>query len=149
MRHTSMSGKLGVLVFLLGCSGASPSTNPGGVPGETSTATRPAPAPPSTPPQIEAAPIKPPPGPVHSKPAAPAPAPAPAGTPAAAGPRMGEDCGPGDACGAGLACVKYYGIAGARGPEFRSCEVRCTGNADCPKGTGCTTISDGPGRVCR
>src|SRR5688572_16255763 len=32
-------------------------------------------------------------------------------------------------------CVTYYGVAGPKGPEFASCEVRCKGDADCPKGT--------------
>jgi hypothetical protein len=46
--------------------------------------------------------------------------------------------------------VKYYGIAGARGPEFKSCEIKCAGKgAACPDGRKCTTIADGPGSVCR
>ena len=75
------------------------------------------------------------------------PAPAQAG----AGPRMGENCGANDACAPGFECVKYYGIAGARGPQFASCEVRCGGKAKaaCPSGTRCLTIADGPGQVCR
>ena len=44
--------------------------------------------------------------------------------------------------------VTYYGIMGARGPAFKSCEVRCDKKA-CPKGRTCVTVSDGPGRACR
>lgn len=64
---------------------------------------------------------------------------------------MGETCGAGDACAPGLTCVSYYGIAGARGPAFKSCEIRCDGDhkGACPTGTTCMTVSDGPGRVCR
>ena len=50
-------------------------------------------------------------------------------------------------------CIEYYGIAGASGPTFYSCEIRCKpgaqGNGGCPEGTTCTTIADGPGSVCR
>src|SRR5215813_3959360 len=68
--------------------------------------------------------------------------------PPANGPGMGEKCGAADACGAGLECVKYYGIAGPRSPEFKTCEKRCKVDADC--GTGkCRTSADGPGQVCR
>lgn len=49
-----------------------------------------------------------------------------------------------------MTCVRYYGFAGPRGPEFKSCEIRCGSNPKiCPKGTTCMTVSDGPGRVCR
>ncbi|HWU87579.1 MAG TPA: hypothetical protein VN253_09915, partial [Kofleriaceae bacterium] len=65
-----------------------------------------------------------------------------------ASPKIGESCGTGDACGEG-ACVSYRGIAGARGPEFKSCELRCDGVGNCPDGRKCVTIADGPGRVCR
>lgn len=65
-------------------------------------------------------------------------------------PGMGQDCGPNDSCARGLVCVSYYGIAGARGPEFKSCEIRCGNDPGaCPAGTSCVTVSDGPGRVCR
>jgi hypothetical protein len=86
---------------------------------------------------------------------APAPAPEPTPSPAPAdptqkpaGPGIGETCGEGDACGAGT-CVSYYGIAGARGPQFKTCEIRCEDDAACPKDRKCNTIADGPGRVCR
>jgi hypothetical protein len=70
--------------------------------------------------------------------------------PAAAKPKMGENCGAGDACGDGLTCVSYYGIAGARGPQFKTCETKCgKGGGACPSGTKCVTIADGPGQVCR
>jgi hypothetical protein len=51
-------------------------------------------------------------------------------------------------CAEGLTCMRYYGVAGPRGPEFSSCERPCEGSK-CPAGESCTTISDGPGRVCR
>lgn len=69
--------------------------------------------------------------------------------PVAAAPGRGETCGEGDACAEGLECVTYYGIAGPRGPEFKSCETRCGGKTTCPDGTTCQTIADGPGQVCR
>ena len=65
------------------------------------------------------------------------------------GPGIGENCGANDACAEGLTCVSYYGIAGARGPQFKSCEVRCQTGTECPAGTTCITIADGPGQVCR
>jgi hypothetical protein len=67
----------------------------------------------------------------------------------ASGPSYGEKCGPGDTCAAGLRCVKYYGIAGASGPAFSSCEKTCGTDADCPTGMRCNSIKDGPGHVCR
>jgi hypothetical protein len=71
------------------------------------------------------------------------------GSAAAGGPSYGEKCGDGDACAPDLKCVSYYGIAGASGPEFKSCEKTCGADADCPDGRKCTTIADGPGHVCR
>lgn len=65
------------------------------------------------------------------------------------GPGRGENCAPDDTCAAGLECVKYYGIAGARGPQFKTCETKCDGGKACPDGTKCITIADGPGQVCR
>jgi hypothetical protein len=65
------------------------------------------------------------------------------------GPGIGENCGAGDACAQGLTCVAYYGIAGPRGPQFKSCEIRCTGDSGCPADHKCITIADGPGQVCR
>jgi hypothetical protein len=62
--------------------------------------------------------------------------------------KQGEACA-GGKCARGLTCVKYRGIAGASGPEFSSCEIRCTKNSKCPKGQSCITIADGPGQVCR
>jgi hypothetical protein len=62
--------------------------------------------------------------------------------------KQGQSCEGG--CARGLTCIKYHGIAGARGPELSSCELRCSGKAlKCPKGQACTTIADGPGQVCR
>jgi hypothetical protein len=69
--------------------------------------------------------------------------------PDTAQPGMGATCGAGDACATGLSCVTYYGIAGPKGPAFKSCEIKCGSDKDCPTGHHCTTISDGPGRVCR
>lgn len=74
------------------------------------------------------------------------PAPPPAESSA---PGISEKCGDGDRCGAGLTCVAYYGIAGARGPQFKTCEMRCESDKVCPSGKHCATVSDGPGRVCR
>ena len=71
---------------------------------------------------------------------------------AATGPGIGEKCGDGDACATGLSCVSYYGIAGARGPQFKTCEIKCemqNKESVCPPDTKCTTIADGPGQVCR
>src|SRR5262245_29573691 len=85
-------------------------------------------------------------------PPGPGPGPAPAGSatsePAPAGPKLGEPCGADDACGEGT-CVSYRGIAGARGPEFKSCEIRCAGTDGCTGGRKCVTVADGPGQVCR
>lgn len=84
-------------------------------------------------------------------PAAPAPAPPPTETPREevnlGG--LGASCGEGDLCVTGT-CVRYYGIAGARGPQFSSCEIPCAEpGATCPTGASCITIADGPGAVCR
>jgi hypothetical protein len=64
------------------------------------------------------------------------------------GPKLGQPCGAAGACGEG-ACVTYYGIAGPRGGEFTSCEIKCDAHGGCPKGLQCITIADGPGTVCR
>jgi hypothetical protein len=80
-------------------------------------------------------------------PAAPAGSSAPAGGTAAPG--IEEACGSGDRCAQGLTCVSYYGFAGPRGPQFKTCEIRCQDNSACPKDRTCVTVSDGPGRVCR
>lgn len=61
----------------------------------------------------------------------------------------GSPCGAGDTCAAPLRCVSYYGIAGARGPKFSSCEIACDGKEGCPADLRCITIADGPGSVCR
>lgn len=87
--------------------------------------------------------------PPPSEPApAPTPTPDPVTPPSPAGAMAGEPCGAGDACGEG-ACVAYRGIAGARGPEFKTCEIRCADDGSCPAGKQCRTIADGPGKVCR
>lgn len=77
-------------------------------------------------------------------------APTPPDPKPAGGAAIGETCGPGDTCVPGATCVKYFGIAGARGPQFKSCEIKCTGKGGaCPAGLTCRTIADGPGSVCR
>lgn len=65
------------------------------------------------------------------------------------GPTLGKACGPNDSCDAPATCVHYRGIAGMAGPDFSSCEVKCTDDAGCPSGKKCHTIADGPGQVCR
>ena len=85
-------------------------------------------------------------------PAPPAPKEAPPATPPTAGggaPGVGQTCGSADECAPGLECIKFYGIAGARGPQFKSCEIRCGADKMCPTGTACKTVADGPGQVCR
>lgn len=63
---------------------------------------------------------------------------------------QGQRCSEAGTCNDGLECVTYYGIAGAKGPKFTSCEIRCTsGKGGCPDGQSCVTIADGPGSVCR
>ncbi len=86
------------------------------------------------------------PAPAPAQPAPNVPDPAP---PATTGPAMGEKCGADDACATGLTCVSYYGIAGKSGPEFKSCEIKCKADSDCPAAHRCATIADGPGQVCR
>lgn len=83
--------------------------------------------------------------PVTTQPEAPPAAPV---TPAAES--YGVDCAGGKACAAGLTCTTYYGIAGAAGPSFHSCEIPCgPDRPKCPDSTMCVTIADGPGMVCR
>jgi hypothetical protein len=67
----------------------------------------------------------------------------------ASGPSYGQTCAAGDVCAEGLKCVAYYGIAGANGPQFKTCEKTCATDNDCGAGMRCATIADGPGRVCR
>lgn len=67
----------------------------------------------------------------------------------AAGAAQGESCAGDVRCARGLTCIKYYGIAGPRGPEMASCERRCGAKGACPSGQSCVTIADGPGEVCR
>jgi hypothetical protein len=73
-----------------------------------------------------------------------------AGAPASALPdKAGMPCDE-NGCAPPFTCVSYYGIAGPKGPQFRSCEVPCpAADSKCPAGTKCTTIADGPGAVCR
>jgi hypothetical protein len=63
--------------------------------------------------------------------------------------QLGDDCSKGQSCSAPSTCVSYRGIAGARGPTFKTCEIKCTKGSACPSGTRCVQIADGPGEVCR
>ncbi len=63
---------------------------------------------------------------------------------------QGGDCSAAGAlCSDGLTCVEYYGIGGGSGPLFKTCEIPCKENYDCPDGQTCILIADGPGYVCR
>ncbi|MET0594574.1 MAG: hypothetical protein ABW133_17875 [Polyangiaceae bacterium] len=64
---------------------------------------------------------------------------------------QGQPCEGETTCTQGLTCVSYYGFAGAAGPKFTSCEIKCnpSGKPPCPSGQNCVTIADGPGAVCR
>ena len=65
-------------------------------------------------------------------------------------PKQGEPCDANGKCAQRLTCVRYYGVAGARGPQLTSCEIKCgEGTKGCPSGQACITIADGPGQVCR
>jgi hypothetical protein len=53
-------------------------------------------------------------------------------------------------CKSGQSCLNYFGIAGAQGPLFQTCEIPCPkGNSQCPSGLECVNIIDGPGTVCQ
>ncbi len=64
---------------------------------------------------------------------------------------QGQSCAsPTQQCGTGLSCESYYGIAGASGPQFKTCEIPCPApGALCPLGQACETVADGPGQVCQ
>jgi hypothetical protein len=122
----SINWRKQALVFLVAC-GSKTTTPPLEAP-PPSSADASAVVAPST---VDAAPSLPPPD----------PDPAP--------PQLGGDCANGQTCAAPATCVSYRGIAGARGPEFKTCEIKCADAKNCPNGTKCMTIADGPGRVCR
>ena len=61
--------------------------------------------------------------------------------------KLHSDCSS-TACPSGQTCVSYYGIAGPAGPQFKSCEIPCSGAIKCPGTLTCVTIADGPGQVC-
>lgn len=63
---------------------------------------------------------------------------------------QGGDCSADNAqCANGTVCLSYFGIAGAQGPEFKTCEIPCSHpGTSCPLGQSCLTIADGPGQVC-
>lgn len=63
--------------------------------------------------------------------------------------QLGAPCGERGLCVEPTTCVKYYGIAGPRGPQFSSCEIPCSEKSACPAGASCVTVADGPGAVCR
>ena len=65
------------------------------------------------------------------------------------GPGLHQTCGTNDTCAFGMKCMTYYGIAGPRGPQFKTCEVPCDKATKCPSGTSCGVVADGPGNVCR
>jgi hypothetical protein len=123
------------LLFLAACSCPS---KPAATPQEPATAPAPAPAP---------APATPAPAPTSGSGSGTAAEPAPNWPKKAPG--IGENCGERDACAQGLTCVSYYGIAGARGPQFKTCEIKCESDKACPADHKCITIADGPGQVCR
>lgn len=172
MGHTAMVAKSLVLVFLLACHTSSPSVPSGSGAGETPAPTAveapaqppqpqiaaPDPAPvapaPTPAPEVRPAPTPDPapsrpPSPAPTRPAKVPPTTAPPADPSGTAPGISEKCGASDACAAGLTCVSYYGFAGARGPQFKTCEARCESDKVCPGGRHCVTVSDGPGRVCR
>ncbi|HEY0254774.1 MAG TPA: hypothetical protein VGC41_24780 [Kofleriaceae bacterium] len=145
--------KILLLVALVACSSSAPPPSPAPEPAITpAPSPAPAPAEGSLQPTEQAPP----------SPAAPAPAPSPEPTPAptptqtrpspppvTGGPKVGGKCGPNDECEAPATCIKYYGIAGPRGPQFAQCEIKCDKKSKCPDGKTCRTIADGPGQVCR
>jgi hypothetical protein len=72
-----------------------------------------------------------------------------ASDPSSSLPAQGTACSTDEKCAKGLTCVKYYGFAGPKGPEFTSCEIPCAGEKACPTGQKCMAVADGPGQVCR
>lgn len=61
--------------------------------------------------------------------------------------QFGTACGVDDSCSTGLTCLTYFGFGGQ---ELKSCELPCGDDLrECPPGSTCVTISDGPGPVCR
>jgi hypothetical protein len=123
-----------LLVALVACS--SPKQTPAPAPAPTPA---PTPAPDPTPPAPDPTPPK------QDPPATPKPdPPGQVNTQ-----KLHDKCGPNDACGPGMTCAHYFGIAGPRGPEFKTCEIKCTKGTACPTGTTCGIIADGPGQVCR
>lgn len=64
-------------------------------------------------------------------------------------PLQGESCVDAGECAEGLECVRYYGIAGDKGPQLATCEIQCGEGGSCPEGMSCKDIADGPSNVCR
>jgi hypothetical protein len=132
------------------CSGGSSQQTPPGPAPTGPVADKPVDPPPTAKPDpMPATPDpKPDPGQAKPDPSQSKPDPGPAPTPAGKGPGLHEKCGAGDACGVG-ACVTYYGIAGPRGPQFKTCEIKCDKTTKCPDGMKCAVVADGPGQTCR
>lgn len=154
MGHTGMYVLRAALVFLIACHSSSPSVSRGSATAESTTAATPTvPAQQNEAPTAGNHPLEPTSGAAPTGSGAASGATGQGATPtggsAASGPGIGEACGPDDRCAAGLTCLAYYGFAGPRGPQFKTCEIRCKDSATCPKGTVCVTVSDGPGQVCR
>lgn len=135
-----------LLLLVVACSNPAPSPSPSPAPAPTPDPTPTAPDP--TPPAPAPTPDPVPPAPTPT-PDPPKPDPTPTQTPPAAAGKLHDKCGAGDACVAPAKCEKYYGIAGPRGPEFKTCEIKCTKLTKCPSGSTCGIIADGPGQVCR
>jgi hypothetical protein len=136
-----------VMLAACGCPQKTTSSTSAGSQEPATTETAPAPAPAPTPAPAPAPTPAPAPAPNTGTGSGSTAEPTPSWTKAAPG--IGETCGANDACAKGLTCVSYYGIAGARGPQFKSCEIKCTGDKVCPADHKCITIADGPGQVCR
>jgi len=83
------------------------------------------------------------------KPEDPAPMGSSSPPPATGAPKLHEKCGANDACEAPAKCETYYGIAGPKGPQFKTCEIKCDKSTTCPTGTKCGVVADGPGQTCR
>jgi hypothetical protein len=151
---------IAALVFVVACSGNASQSPGSATPAPAPAPTTPGPSDPAPTPAPDPTPATPAPTPTTPAPKDPAPTPAPTNPktpkkepppadPAPTLPKMHEKCGANDACGPGLTCKSYYGIAGARGPQFKTCEIPCDKTTKCPAGTTCGIIADGPGQVCR
>lgn len=152
---------LAVAITILGCACPEPKHSEGTTPTPSAMPAEGAPttgAPATTPPTGEVQPATPATPPATGAETTPPPAATPPATPAATPPaapaaelpsKAGAPCDD-KGCGGGFECKAYYGIAGPKGPQMKTCEISCSAKgAKCPDGTKCITIADGPGRVCR